>query len=233
MTLPTSCSRRRRRSTPNGAVGDRSRRPAARASRSRPRVRRAGDHAARRAERRDGHAVAAGRPVARAPRGDRAAGRHDALTRRRRRAGGLHAGAVRRRGLPGGLAGRHGQLRHAAARRRSAARSSSATASGSTSWSTGSGVQVKLAGRRPARPGHRPDHDGVRQPAAGPVHDLRADLPGRRRTPCWPTRRRAGRSTLSALLTPWSGTAPKTATASFTIDADGRRRLLGVRARPR
>ena len=145
----------------------------------------------------DAHAPRA--TVARAPRGDRAAGGHDALAGRRERPGGLHRRAVRaaRAARPASQVGDR-ELRHAAAGRRSAARSSSATASGSTWSSHGHGRAGQARRRRQARPGHGPDHDDLRQPAAGPVHDVRADASTAARTPCWPTRRRAATKQLAA-----------------------------------
>ena len=77
---------------------------------------------------------------------------------------------------------------------------------------------VKLAGDDEAGPGHGPDHDDLRQPAAGPVHDVRAELQRRPARRAGQPARPAAPSSSTRLLTPWSGTAPKTATATFTID---------------
>ncbi len=94
--------------------------------------------------------------------------------------------------------------------RRSPARSSSATNFRLYIVVAGSGVLVKLAGDVRLDPATGQISDGVRQPAAGPVHDVRVQLPGRPASGAVEpdhVRREDRRRDCSR---PWSGTAPKT-----------------------
>ena len=104
---------------------------------------------------------------------------------------GLQRRAVHRPGLPGRRPGGHGELRHAAARharRQGLLRRRVPALRG--------GRRARRAGqarrRRQAQPGHGPDHDDLRQPAAGAVHGVRAELRRRPEGGARTTRRRAG-----------------------------------------
>ena len=150
---------------------------------------------------------------------------HDALAGRRERARGLHRRrSSTRTELPGRVAGRHRQLRHAAApdARRQGLLRRRLPALHRRRRQRRAGQARR---RRAPGPGDGPDHDGLRQPAAGPVHAFALSFQGGPQavlsnpTTC-------GEKALSAIAhARGAATAPKTATATLHDRP-------GLRARP-